>query len=45
MVQLYLLGDVARLLGVKPHKVTYQYVTRKLEELPAPFRKPSYFHR
>ncbi len=32
MTSLYLLGDVARMLDVKPHKISYQYITRKLEE-------------
>jgi hypothetical protein len=30
--QLFLLGDVAELLDVKPYKVAYLYLTRKLPE-------------
>ncbi len=30
--QLFLLGDVADLLDVKPYKVAYLYLTRKLPE-------------
>lgn len=29
---LYLMGDVARRLGVPPHRVAYLYLTRKLAE-------------
>lgn len=30
--QLFLISDVARMLGVPPHRVAYQFMTRKLPE-------------
>jgi DNA-binding transcriptional MerR regulator len=30
--ELFLLSDVARLLGVAPHRVAYLFMTRKLDE-------------
>jgi DNA-binding transcriptional MerR regulator len=30
--QLFLIGDVARLLNVPPHRVAYLFITRKLPE-------------
>lgn len=30
--QLYLISDIARRLDVRPHKVSYLFLTRKLEE-------------
>ncbi len=30
--QLYLISDVAKRLDVRPHKVAYLFMTRKLEE-------------
>jgi DNA-binding transcriptional MerR regulator len=30
--QLFLIGDVSRRLDVKPHRIAYLYLTRKLQE-------------
>jgi DNA-binding transcriptional MerR regulator len=32
MVQLYLISDVSRLLGIPAHRIAYQYMTRKIPE-------------
>ncbi len=30
--QLFLMSDVSRMLGVPPHRIAYQFLTRKLTE-------------
>lgn len=31
---LYLLGDVARMLGVKPHRIVYLFTSNKISDVP-----------